>query len=101
MEWRWEKYTKGLPQESSPGTQDVAVGVAANAAVQAWGISVGPVAIGVLARAIAVDRAGNTMTIYQTDQGPVTISQNGRVTAIQRPVETEGPGLPPSLRVRK
>jgi hypothetical protein len=56
--------------------EDVNVGVAANAAVQACGISVGPVAIGVLARAIAVDRTGNTMTICRTDQGPVTITQN-------------------------
>jgi hypothetical protein len=60
----------------SDNTVTVPVAVAANLAVQACGIDVGPVAIGVLARATAVDRNSRTQTICRTDQGPVTITQN-------------------------
>jgi hypothetical protein len=60
----------------SDNTVTVPVAVAAQLAVNACGIDVGPVAIGVLARATAVDRSGRTQTICRTDQGPVTISQN-------------------------
>jgi hypothetical protein len=55
--------------------QDVNVGVAAQVAANACDL-VGPVAIGVLGQAIAVDRSGRSRTICTTDQGPVTISQN-------------------------
>lgn len=57
-------------------TVTVPIAVAAQLAVTACGIDVGPVAIGVLARATAVDRSGRTQAICRTDQGPVTISQN-------------------------
>lgn len=55
--------------------EDVNVGVAAQIAANACEL-VGPVAIGVLGQAIAVDRSGRSRTICTTDQGPVTISQN-------------------------
>jgi hypothetical protein len=48
------------------------VGVAAQIAAEVCGVQVGPVAV--LAR--AVDRDGETRTVCQSDQGPVTISQN-------------------------
>jgi hypothetical protein len=68
----------GLVNVNGPlvNVEDVNVAVAADLAVQACGIDVGPLAVGVLARAIAVDRSGRTQTICRTDQGPVTISQN-------------------------
>lgn len=56
--------------------EDVNVGVAANAAVTACDIDVGPLALAVLGRAVAVDRSGRERTICTTDQGPVTITQN-------------------------
>jgi hypothetical protein len=56
--------------------EDVDVGGAANLAVEACGIDVGPLALAVLGQAVAVDRSGRTRTICTTDQGPVTISQN-------------------------
>jgi hypothetical protein len=48
------------------------VGVAAQIAAEVCGIQVGPVAV--LGR--AVDRDGRTRTVCESDQGPVTISQN-------------------------
>ena len=48
------------------------VGVAAQIAAEVCGVQVGPVAV--LGR--AVDRDGETRTVCQSDQGPVTISQN-------------------------
>ena len=48
------------------------VGVAAQIAAQVCGVQVGPVAV--LGR--AVDRDGQTRTVCESDQGPVTISQN-------------------------
>jgi hypothetical protein len=50
----------------------VDIGVAAQVAAQICGVKVGPVAV--LAR--AVDRSGETRTVCQSDQGPVTISNN-------------------------
>ena len=51
---------------------DVNIGVAAQVAAQICGFKVGPVAV----LGVAVDRSGDTRTVCQTDQGPVTISQN-------------------------
>jgi hypothetical protein len=48
------------------------VGVAAQIAAEVCGVQVGPVAV--LGR--AVDRDGQTRTVCQSDQGPVTISLN-------------------------
>ena len=48
------------------------VGVAAQIAAQVCGVKVGPVAV--LAR--AVDRSGDTETVCESAQGPVTISNN-------------------------
>ena len=48
------------------------VGVAAQIAAEVCGVQVGPVAV--LGR--AVDRDGETRTVCESDQGPVTISQN-------------------------
>jgi hypothetical protein len=48
------------------------VGVAAQVAANVCGVKVGPVAV--LGR--AVDRSGETQTVCETDQGPVTIEQN-------------------------
>ena len=48
------------------------VGVAAQIAAEVCGVQVGPVAV--LGR--AVDRDGATRTVCNSDQGPVTISQN-------------------------
>jgi hypothetical protein len=56
--------------------QDVNVGVAANLAVTACHIDVGPLALAVLGQAVGVDRSGRSRTIWTTDQGPVTITQN-------------------------
>jgi hypothetical protein len=50
----------------------VDVGVAAQVAAQICGVKVGPVAV--LGR--AVDRSGDTRTVCETDQGPVTLTQN-------------------------
>jgi hypothetical protein len=68
----------GLVNVNGPliNVEDVNVAVAANLAVQACGIDVGPLALAVLGQAVAVDRSGRTRTICTTDQGPVTISQN-------------------------
>ena len=52
--------------------EDVRVALAVQAAAQVCGVSVGPVAV--LGR--AVDRDGETRTVCERDQGPVTISQN-------------------------
>lgn len=52
--------------------QDVNVGVAALVAAEVCGLKVGPVA----ALGRAVDRSGDTMTVCESDQGPVEISQN-------------------------
>ena len=51
---------------------DANVGVAAQVAANVCGVKVGPVAV--LGR--AVDRSGETRTVCETDQGPVTIEQN-------------------------
>lgn len=48
------------------------IGVAAQVAATICGVKVGPVAV--LGR--AVDRSGDTRTVCETDQGPVTITQN-------------------------
>ena len=50
----------------------VDIGVAAQVAAQICGVKVGPVAV--LGR--AVDRSGDTRTVCQSDQGPVTLTQN-------------------------
>jgi hypothetical protein len=52
--------------------EEVRVAVAAQVAAQICGVNVGPVAV--LGR--AVDRDGETRTVCESDQGPVTISQN-------------------------
>ncbi|MGY1679618.1 hypothetical protein [Geodermatophilus sp. SYSU D01176] len=52
--------------------RNVDIGVAAQVAAQVCGVKVGPVAV--LGR--AVDRSGDTTTVCESDQGPVTISQN-------------------------
>lgn len=52
--------------------QDINVGVAAQVAAQVCGVKVGPVAV----LGQAVDRSGATRTVCNSDQGPVTISQN-------------------------
>lgn len=52
--------------------EDVNVGVAAQVAANICGVKVGPVA----ALGRAVDRSGDTATVCQSPQGPVTISQN-------------------------
>ena len=49
----------------------VDIGVAAQVAATICGVKVGPVAV--LGR--AVDRSGQSRTICETDQGPVTISR--------------------------
>jgi hypothetical protein len=41
-------------------------------AAQICGVKVGPVAV----LGVAVDRSGDTRTVCETDQGPVTIEQN-------------------------
>jgi hypothetical protein len=51
---------------------DANIGVAAQVAAEICGVKVGPVAV--LGR--AVDRSGDTRTVCETDQGPVTIEQN-------------------------
>jgi hypothetical protein len=51
---------------------DLSIGVAAQVAAEVCGVKVGPVAV--LAR--AVDRSGDTETVCEIDQGPVTIEQN-------------------------
>jgi hypothetical protein len=56
--------------------EDVNVDFAANAAVTACDLGVGPLALAVLGRAVAVDRSVRSQTICTTDQGPVTITQN-------------------------
>ena len=48
--------------------EDVNIGVAA----QICGVKVGPVAV----LGTAVDRSGETETVCETDQGPVTLRQN-------------------------
>lgn len=48
------------------------IGVAAQVAATICGVKVGPVAV----LGTAVDASGGTRTVCQTDQGPVTISQN-------------------------
>jgi len=52
--------------------EDVNIGVAAQVAAQICGVKVGPVAV--LGR--AVDRSGDTSTVCESDQGPVTLEQN-------------------------
>lgn len=52
--------------------EEVNVAVAAEVAAQICGVKVGPV--GVLAT--VVDRTSRTRTVCQSEQGPVTISQN-------------------------
>ncbi len=51
---------------------DVNVGVAAQIAAQICGVKVGPVAV----LGVAVDRSGDTQTVCQSAQGPVTLTQN-------------------------
>ena len=52
--------------------QDVNVGVAAEVAAQICGVRVGPVAV----LGVAVDRSGDTRTVCESDQGPITLNQN-------------------------
>jgi hypothetical protein len=54
----------------------VDLNVAANAAVQACGIDVGPIAAGVLGRANAVDRSGRSKTICEVDGQAVRLVNN-------------------------
>ncbi len=49
----------------------VDIGVAAQVAAQICGVKVGPVAV----LGAAVDRSGDTVTVCETDQGPVTLTQ--------------------------
>lgn len=49
---------------------NVDIGVAAQLAAQVCGVKVGPVAV----LGTAVDRSGDTVTVCESDQGPVTIS---------------------------
>ncbi|MGI8901756.1 MAG: hypothetical protein ACR2HA_12690 [Nocardioides sp.] len=51
---------------------DARIGVVAQVVAQICGVKVGPVAV----LGHAVDRSGATRTVCQSDQGPVTISQN-------------------------
>ncbi len=53
-------------------TDAVDIGVAAQVAAQICGVKVGPVAV----LGVAVDRSGDSRTVCQTDQGPVTLTQN-------------------------
>lgn len=55
---------------------DSPITVAAQVAAQVCGVDVGPLALAVLGQAVAVDRSGRTRTVCQSDQGPVTISNN-------------------------
>jgi hypothetical protein len=48
------------------------IGVAAQVAAQICGVKVGPVAV----LGVAVDRSGDTRTVCESDQGPVTLTQN-------------------------
>jgi hypothetical protein len=52
--------------------EDVNVGVAAQVAANICGVKVGPLAI----LGTAVDRSGTSRTVCETDQGPVTLTQN-------------------------
>ena len=52
--------------------EDVNIGVAAQVAAELCGLKVGPVAV----LGSAVDRSGETRTVCETDQGPVTLEQN-------------------------
>lgn len=52
--------------------QDVNIGVAAQVAAQVCGVKVGPVAV----LGQAVDRSGATRTVCESNQGPVTLTQN-------------------------
>ena len=56
--------------------EDVNVAVGANVAATLCDIDVGPLALAVLGRAVAVDRSGKSRTICQSDAGPVRITQN-------------------------
>ncbi len=51
---------------------DVNIGIAAQIAAQICGNKVGPVAV----LGVAVDHSGNTRTVCQSAQGPVTLTQN-------------------------
>ncbi len=51
---------------------DVNIGIAAQIAAQICGNKVGPVAV----LGVAVDRSGDTRTVCQSAQGPVTLTQN-------------------------
>ncbi len=53
-------------------TDAVDIGVAAQVAANICGVKVGPVAV----LGVAVDRSGDTHTVCETDQGPVTLTQN-------------------------
>lgn len=53
-------------------TDAVDIGVAAQIAANICGVKVGPVAV----LGAAVDRSGTTRTVCETDQGPVTLTQN-------------------------
>jgi hypothetical protein len=52
--------------------EDVNIGVAAQVAAQVCGLKVGPVAV----LGTAVDRSGETRTVCESDQGPVTLQQD-------------------------
>jgi hypothetical protein len=56
--------------------EDVNVAVAANVVAQICGVDVGPLAVAILGRAIAVDRSGRSQTICRVDGQDVTITQN-------------------------
>jgi hypothetical protein len=56
--------------------EDVNVAVAANVAATVCDVQVGPLALGILGQAIAVDRSGRSRTICETEAGDVTITQN-------------------------
>lgn len=52
--------------------ENVDIGVAAQVAANVCGVKVGPVAV----LGQAVDRSGDTRTVCESEQGPVTIEQN-------------------------
>jgi hypothetical protein len=55
---------------------EVAVGVAAQIAANVCGVDVGPLAIGLLGQAVAVDRGGRERTVCETGEQFVRFEQN-------------------------
>jgi hypothetical protein len=57
-------------------TDVVDVNVAAGVVAQLCDVDVGPLSLGILGQAVAVDRSGRERTICTTDQGPISIQNN-------------------------